>query len=249
VNNLLQISVALQNYESSFEMLPPGVVNPTGPISNTPKGYHMSWITQILPYVEQGNAFKKLNFNAGAYDPVNSTVRGHQMSLFFCPSDSGPPGTGGVALNSYAACHNDVEAPIDANNKGVFYLNSHTRFDDITDGSSYTIFVSEKFRSAAELGWISGTGSTLRNTGSPLNSTPMKATAAADDEDAGGDGGGATDLGSPLYVGGFSSRHAGGVNAAFGDGSVRFLRNTVSSQVLRRLGNRADGELIGSDQF
>ena len=49
VNNLVQISIAIQNYESSHEMLPPGVVNPTGPIANTPTGYHMSWITQILP--------------------------------------------------------------------------------------------------------------------------------------------------------------------------------------------------------
>ena len=35
---------------------------------------------------------------------------------------------------SYAGCHHDVEAPIAADNHGVLYLNSHVRFDDITDG-------------------------------------------------------------------------------------------------------------------
>ena len=44
---------------------------------------------------------------------------------------------------SYAACHHDVEAPIDADNHGVFYLNSRTRYDDITDGPAFTILVGE----------------------------------------------------------------------------------------------------------
>ena len=52
------------------------------------------------------------------------------------------------ASNNYAACHNDVEAPIDAKNTGVFYLNSATRYEDITDGTSFTIFVGEKLRSS-----------------------------------------------------------------------------------------------------
>ena len=52
-NNLMQLAIALHNYEMTFEMLPPGSVNETGPIRNTPQGYHHSWIVQILPYIEQ----------------------------------------------------------------------------------------------------------------------------------------------------------------------------------------------------
>ena len=40
VNNLMQLAIALQNYESSHEMFPPGVVNETGPVLDQPKGYH-----------------------------------------------------------------------------------------------------------------------------------------------------------------------------------------------------------------
>src|SRR4051812_26811224 len=53
VNNLMQLGIALHNYESSYESLPPGVVNDTGPISNIPKGYHASWMLQLLPFLEQ----------------------------------------------------------------------------------------------------------------------------------------------------------------------------------------------------
>src|SRR3954451_14542119 len=53
VNNLMQLGIALHNYESSYEMLPPGSVNPTGPIVNLPRGYHVSWMVQLLPFIEQ----------------------------------------------------------------------------------------------------------------------------------------------------------------------------------------------------
>ena len=50
-------------------------------------------------------------------------------------------------------------------------------------------------------------------------------------------------LGSPLYVGGFSSAHPQGAQFAFGDGSVRYLSQMTSAAVLQQLGHRADGKL------
>ncbi len=61
INNLIQIGVALWNYESTHEVLPPGVVNPTGPVDDRATGYHFGWITQILPYLEQRNLDHHLN--------------------------------------------------------------------------------------------------------------------------------------------------------------------------------------------
>jgi prepilin-type processing-associated H-X9-DG protein len=55
---------------------------------------------------------------------------------------------------------------------------------------------------------------------------------------------------SPRYVGGFSSSHPGnGANFALGDGSVRFLKETIDRSVYRRLGHRADGEPIDDDAY
>jgi prepilin-type processing-associated H-X9-DG protein len=43
--------------------------------------------------------------------------------------------------------------------------------------------------------------------------------------------------------------HPGGVNALLGDGSVRFVKQSISGQVWRALGTVAGGEVIGSDAF
>ena len=99
------------------------------------------------------------------YAPSNLTARLVVISTFLCPSDARDWANGGVALSNYAGCHHDVEAPIAANNTGVFFLNSSVRYEDITDGSSSTIFIGEKTSEAGDLGWASGTRATLRNTG------------------------------------------------------------------------------------
>ena len=44
-----------------------------------------------------------------------------------------------------------------------------------------------------------------------------------------------------------SSGHAGGVNLALCDGSVRFVSNSISIQTWRSLGTRIGGEALGSD--
>jgi prepilin-type N-terminal cleavage/methylation domain-containing protein/prepilin-type processing-associated H-X9-DG protein len=46
-----------------------------------------------------------------------------------------------------------------------------------------------------------------------------------------------------------SSRHSGGVNVLFGDGSVRFVKGTVAPQTWWALGTRAGNEVLGSDSY
>jgi prepilin-type N-terminal cleavage/methylation domain-containing protein/prepilin-type processing-associated H-X9-DG protein len=56
--------------------------------------------------------------------------------------------------------------------------------------------------------------------------------------------------GGPTYMAlAASSFHPGGVNAAFADGSVRFVKNSVSGFVWRALGTIAGGEVVSSDQY
>jgi prepilin-type processing-associated H-X9-DG protein len=45
------------------------------------------------------------------------------------------------------------------------------------------------------------------------------------------------------------SRHPGGVNVLFCDGSVKFVKNSVSQAVWWALGSRALGEVISSDSY
>src|SRR3954462_1508115 len=69
VNNLMNLGIALQNYESSYELLPPGVVDVAGPIQNVPRGYHASWLLQLLPFLEQGTVAKRFDDRVGVYAP------------------------------------------------------------------------------------------------------------------------------------------------------------------------------------
>jgi prepilin-type N-terminal cleavage/methylation domain-containing protein/prepilin-type processing-associated H-X9-DG protein len=256
LNNMMQLAIAVQNYESSHEMLPPGVVNLTGPILDQPKGYHFGWLVQVLPFCEMRNIYNHLNLKIGVYEAQNFTTRTTLVRGFLCPSDPGANrGPTGVAMTNYVGSHNDVEAPIAANNTGVLYLNSAVRFEDITDGTSQTIFLGEKLNDGLGEGWASGTRASLRNAGSGINRTstsPLTSSLAGDDDLPGAgaaSGAAATSFDTLSFVGGYTSRHPGGANFAFGDGSIRFLKNSIGAGTFRLLSNRADGEIISADKF
>jgi prepilin-type N-terminal cleavage/methylation domain-containing protein len=241
-NNMAQIGIALHNYEMAYEVLPPGSVDPASPIMNQPAGYHVSWMVQLLPYLEQGNVYRHFDFSVGAYDAANAGVRAQDLSVYRCPSSPYnathiAPDNKEAALSAYAGCHHGSEAPIADDNNGVLFLNSSIAYEDVTDGSSNTIFVGEKEIYPDELGWVSGTRATLRNTGTAINSaqgTPFP-------------GGGAVappDLQKPEFVGGFGSQHDGGAQVLLGDGAVRFISENIAGQVLQHLGERNDGEML-----
>jgi len=232
-NNLMQIGLAVHNYEMSYERLPPGTVNPAGPIRTEPKGYHMSWCVQVLPYLDQKITFDHFDFSVGVYDNKNTPARSVPISTFVCPSSSA-----GGSIN-YAGCHNDVEAPIDSDNNGVLFLNSGIRYRDIHDGATNTIFIGEHGGSTEPFGWASGTRDTLRNTGATIGgatprlggANPIVSGPELSDAEA-------------LAVGGFSSFHVGGGHFVLGDGSVRFISQNINLPLLQQLGNRADGKLM-----
>ena len=237
VNNLVQVGLAVHNYEAAYQMLPPGTVNPEGPIRNVPKGYLVGWLVQILPFIEEQVTFKYVDFSVGVYDDKNTPVAQTEIYVFNCPSDGMAYARGMRWLANYAGCHHDVEAPIDADNHGVLFLNSHVRMRDITDGTSHTIFVGEKKVDAIDLGWMSGTRATLRNTGTPIDQTPVvreKGESFVLEEEG---------QASDLSVGGYGSYHPGGANFLLGDGSVRFVSETIDQSAYEQLGHRADGKL------
>jgi prepilin-type N-terminal cleavage/methylation domain-containing protein/prepilin-type processing-associated H-X9-DG protein len=166
LNSLRQIALALNHYEFAQETLPPGVTNPTGPVRNLPEGNHISWIAQILPELGEPARYRQLDLAAGAYHKRNDPVRQAPFPLLMCPSFSGFD----APWSCYAGVHHHVEAPIDADNTGVLFLNSRVMLEDIKDGVSHQIVVGEKLpRGYQDLGWLSGTPATLRNTGLPVS--------------------------------------------------------------------------------
>ncbi|MGE3779487.1 MAG: DUF1559 domain-containing protein, partial [Pirellulaceae bacterium] len=168
VNNLTQLSLAMQNYEASHGALPPGTVNPSGPIQSVPEGYHHDWLSQILPYLEEQITYRHIDFSVGVYAEANQPVRKISISTFRCPSAA--VSDTNLGHSNYAGLHHDVESPIDADNHGLLFLNSAVRYEDIQDGSAHTLLFGEKLTPRdGDLGWMSGTRATLRNTGTALN--------------------------------------------------------------------------------
>ncbi len=273
-SNLVQLMIAVQNYENAIEAYPPGTIDAQGPIFNVAFGYHHNWIEQILPYLELQNTYHHVDRSVSVYHWNNAPVRLEVPSgPFRCPSSVAPNG----GLSEYAAVHHDVESPIDTDNHGVFFLNSRIRRLDVSDGHSNTLFLGEKLPLAGDMGWLSGTRSTLRNTGTRINAVDKTGRINA----GRADGAAVNSLGflplgdtpppwltgetevdppiqnsaailnglptTPTAVGGFESNHDGGVNFVLGDGSLRFVRNTIDMRVYQRLGHRADGQLLSED--
>ncbi len=264
-NNLAQLVTAVHNYELAQQVYPPGVIDTKGPVVNTSRGYHHGWIVQLLPYFEQTVIYRQVDFRVGVYHKNNSPVAKLAFPTHACPSDGAPLMTAAQRyVTSYAAVHHDVESPIDVDNHGVFFLNSRLRHKDLTDGAGQTLFIGEKLSDElTDLGWMSGTRATLRNTGMPINAdrAAQGASAALGPQDPLPDDPATAEVseldqlldffnlapptgGGLLHVGGFGSSHAGGAQFAFGDGHVRFLVETMDHRVLQRLAHRKDGELV-----
>ncbi len=172
LHQLSQLIIAVHGYEMAHNAYPSGTVEAKGPIVNVADGYHHNWIERLLPHMEGQNAYRHTDRGVGVYDPKNDPVRSVRIGHLICPS-SGTQGS----ESDYAAVHHDMEAPIDVNNNGIFYLNSEVSYEDVRDGTAYTLFIGEKLSEPNDLGWLSGTRATLRNTGTPINTTGLPAIA------------------------------------------------------------------------
>lgn len=235
--NLMQLGIALHQYHSVHRTLPPGCVNPTSPVVDEEEGYLVGWIVQILPQLDEDIAYRRFDFDRGAFDQPDESLNLHGLPLLRCPSRAVSGDT------SYGGCHHDVEAPIDEDNNGVLFLNSRVRFRDVTDGRQYTLMVGEI---GGSLSWMAGTSSSLRNAGEfgPLTNT-SGAYGQPDYYSAQLKGQrGTQEIDTTPVVGGFGSAHMGGAHFVFVDGAVRFLPDRIDSTVFHHLANRRDGTLL-----
>src|SRR5438105_5820005 len=86
-NNLKQIALGLHNYHDTNKRFPSGYLNNGNGIW-TPDSNESTWITHLLPFIEQDGLYRKADFTApfGIEGP-NSPVMKAFITLFKCPSD------------------------------------------------------------------------------------------------------------------------------------------------------------------
>lgn len=84
-NNLKQLGLALHNYHDTHQMFP---IN-YGVNWNMNEGTNdgVSWMTGILPFIEQPALYDTINFNSDLADPVNTAAAQTAISTYLCPSD------------------------------------------------------------------------------------------------------------------------------------------------------------------
>jgi prepilin-type processing-associated H-X9-DG protein len=181
------------------------------------------------------------------------------MPTMACPSDGNAPkisSLGQGAHTSYVVCYGSGYAtptadPRGLNLNGLFYGITKTRIADATDGTSSTVMVSEILQSQ-DTGthdirgriWNSihtGTGfSTIYPPNSTVGDNPQGYCVAIPNVPCG------SQSTTNAYILA-RSRHANGVNAAMADGSVRFVRNTITPTTWLAMGTRAGGEVVPNE--
>src|SRR6266478_2680475 len=151
-NSLKQIGLAIHNYAEAFGAFPPGrIVNPV-----SANGHCFSAYAHLLPYLDQGPVYDLVNFNDNPDGPAagssNRIVTALILPVLNCPSDQNVILQPGFGTHNYPL-NTGTTYPVSPNNPGnvpitgIFFENSRIRFQDIRDGASNTVCVSETVKS------------------------------------------------------------------------------------------------------
>ncbi len=84
-NNLKQLGLALHNYHDTHRMFPISWNVNYNHNENTQEGF--SWMTYILPFVEQPALYDTINFNSDLADAGNNAASQSVITTYLCPSD------------------------------------------------------------------------------------------------------------------------------------------------------------------
>ena len=252
-NNLKQMGLAVANYESAFGSYPSdsysGLANWQYQFPN------FSVFVFLSSFLEQQALYNATNFNLSNYEPDNITIAGIQISALHCPSDPWNPTVISFSTPNSSFVEHVSKLPADTtwyqaftsygSNQGIFpgtfqqnygqaefpqyngviYNDSAVKIAGITDGTSNTFLFGERAQSL-----FVKNDPTYQNSDGSWNShhwfdtmvttyfPPNVSTA-----------GGSVPIIGGIVASGATSLHPGGVNWGFCDGSVRFVKNSISS--------------------
>lgn len=294
MNNLRQLAVAVHMYADTNN-------------GNLPLLYassnQLSWVTQILPFIEEQNLYNQYNFDYAWYDATNAQVVNQRLPVMECPSNPVQPrvftdtdtqfatqadGTGaspsanttytaaavdyfafsGISSSSYSTAYPGAGSTVDTS--GAFGAQSSTptayALDQITDGTSNTAMISEM----AGRPWLYVAGG-MRPTSAPSYDSAGSSTTGASWQEPLNYGFGAWAQNNNYNVGSWSANgmsssgpcaincsnyrgvysfHTGtGAYAAFADGSVHLLAQSMSPAIFFALVTARGGESVDGSAY
>jgi type II secretory pathway pseudopilin PulG len=257
-NNLRQLGLAIQQYYA---------VQSVFPASSTKAPYRHSWAPALFPYLELETLEDQYNWNTDWGAPANQEAVSFKVKVLMCPSTPKDArvdelGNGlSAAVADYAPPARVAQVLVDLgyvppmhDRRGMISTGEPIRDINVEDGLSHTIALTEDagrpfFYTRFEL--------------TPPNNTP----GGGNPDVVGGRvlGAGWADDRNEVTLHGFTydglsapgpcpmnctnndeafSFHPTGINAAYGDGAVRFLSETIAIEVFAALATSNGKEIL-----
>jgi len=218
LNNFRQLGIALQHYHATTGSFPPGGIEL---IAKKPGGRQYAWGAFLLPYLEQTAVFEMLDFSLPYYAAENLNAARTPLPVFVCP---GSPRaitmlSGGLGATDYGGIYGERILSPNEPPKGVMLYDRAVRIAEIRDGTAFTLIIAEDTEYGTSQ-WINALN--VFDQAFPINR-------------------------APLIENDIRSRHPGGANGAFCDGSARFLAETMTLPVLAAICTRDGGEIVAED--
>jgi prepilin-type N-terminal cleavage/methylation domain-containing protein/prepilin-type processing-associated H-X9-DG protein len=211
-----------------------------------------------------------LNTKIAGDASANSTVVGLMISTLVCPSDpnnpsdpvtaptSGPYWRLNARRSNYVLCssryvdddHPGIFKKL-PKDRGYFMTDYANKIEEIRDGTSTTMMVGESLQIKADSRhgayWGCGVYTSTHGRVLPTSEGPNVYKEYLPNSSVGvGGGSNPSSLPQSWSMG---SKHPGGVNLLFGDGSVHFIKNSVNPDIWYALSTIANKEAVGQDQF
>lgn len=163
-NNMKQLGLALHNYHDTNRRFPPsgflthepqtGLIVPFQYNSTTSNPNHHTWLTALLPFMEQTALYDLTNVQIRAW---GQPIVAREIPVLRCPSDGGYTGPASdhhnIGLTNYAGAEGFHWWPTsdlgsghglkEADYAGLFAVARLSDFSALSDGTSNTVVISE----------------------------------------------------------------------------------------------------------
>ena len=222
-NNLRQIGIGMHNYHVTWDCFPPGCIeyrymlNPKTGKAYGASGRQLAWSAYVLSRLEQQPLYDRIDFSQGYDSTANAAAAATILSVYLCPSTNRNSClTKGRGACDYGGIYGECITGPEPLPKGTLIYDRSISIRDITDGTAYTLLVSE------DSGFVDGQwidGANVFEQSGVINSPP-----SFDNE--------------------MRSEHPQGVNGLFADGSARFLSQNLDLSVVAAICTRAGNEVV-----